>query len=390
MMAHTRSLIGEWVGGTVVLSPRDLENHQLRSLSASVARLKGGQVLLDPQFYLPHADHFRLVKHEFWPKQYESGVFFGGTGQTGLLRRLKMLNDELGTAAFILPSELAKRIDDEWVQVQRSLLRESVEIEGNRPVAQTIALNASTLSDSSAIGCVLDFAEQNTAPWYYIVAEHPNGDYLIDDPIWLANLLDLIAGLKLLGSKVIVGYCNHQLLCAAVAKADSIASGTWMNVRSFPPEKFKEAVDGDIRQRATWYYCPHALSEYKVPSLDVAYRLGVLGQMRPRINVYPQITALFEGVQPSVTGLTEQLAFRHYLSSLRLQVVEAVQGSFDETMDRQRRLLDEAQEVLRVLKERGVSGQNRDFSNCIDASRAALAIFEQDRGLILRRKWATI
>ena len=48
-----------------------------------------------------------------------------------------------------------------------------------------------------------DRSERWNPDGYYIVAEHPNGNYLVDDPNWLANLLDLAAGVKLRGARVV-------------------------------------------------------------------------------------------------------------------------------------------------------------------------------------------
>ena len=81
--------------------------------------------------------------------------------------------------------------------------------------------------------------------------------------------------------KVIIGYCNHQMLVAASANATAICSGTWMNVRSFPPDKFRTNYDEEIKQRATWYYAPSTLSEYKLPFLDIAHRLKLLRLLQP-------------------------------------------------------------------------------------------------------------
>ena len=80
---------------------------------------------------------------------------------------------------------------------------------------------------------------------------------------------------------MIVGYSNHQMLCLATANIDAIASGTWLNVRSFSLNKFHDSEDDDTSRRAKWYYCPQALSEYKIPFLDLAYRAKILGQMAP-------------------------------------------------------------------------------------------------------------
>ena len=97
MMEHCRQLVQAWKGGTVVLSPRDLNDAQLERLSREVVAVPDGRVLVDPQFYLPNADHDRLVAHDYWPNDYASDAFFDGTGLTELIRRLLELNRRLST-----------------------------------------------------------------------------------------------------------------------------------------------------------------------------------------------------------------------------------------------------------------------------------------------------
>src|SRR5262249_17892737 len=161
----------------------------------------------------------------------------------------------------------------------------------------------------------------------------PNGQYLVDDANWVANVIDLAAGLRLTGAHVLLGYCNHQMLIAGAVKVNAIASGTWMNVRSFPPEKFQTDYDEEIKQRGTWYYCPQALSEYKTPFLDIARRMGVLNTMAPPAQFDGGYVAnLFSGAQPSTVGFNEPPAFRHYLHALRMQADSMRATSFDEAV----------------------------------------------------------
>ena len=134
MMQHCRHLISAWRGGTVLLSPRDMNESQLRTLSSEIADLEGGRVLLDPQFYLPHADHERLCSHEYWPSDYETGAFFQGNALRDLLRKLVDLNAALGTSEIILPGLLATAVDDEWLETERAVLEVGRELAGDRPV----------------------------------------------------------------------------------------------------------------------------------------------------------------------------------------------------------------------------------------------------------------
>ena len=391
MMQHCRHLIEQWGGGTAVLSPRDLTGDQLGRLAQAITRLEGGRVLLDPQFYLPHADHHRLCAHEFWPDSYETGAFFQGQQLRTLLTRLRELNSTLGSRAVILPGLLATQVSDDWIEIQRAVAEDSSQVFNDRSIYSTIALGADAGADQDQVAQLLEEAPQWGVDGYYIVCEHPRGDYLVDAPNWLANVLDLVAGLRLRGSRVILGYCNHQMLVATTAKADAICSGTWMNVRSFPPDKFRQAYDDEIRRRAVWYYCPQALSEYKIPFLDIAWRRQLLQDMQPPAELDGDYSSqLFGAAQPSAVGLPEQSAFRHYLHSLRGQALALEKATYDETLQSQEEMLNNAEDLLASLSRVGVRGQGRDFTDYIDVNRAALSLFDSLRGAMLRRRWSQI
>jgi hypothetical protein len=391
MMEHCRHLVEEWNGGTAILSPRDLNDNQLQRLANTIRALPGGQVLLDPQFYLPHADHARLCQHDYWPSNYSTSAFWQGPPLVELLTKLEALNVSLGSEAFILPGLLAMAVDDDWIETQRAILEEASALNSNLPLYATIALSADAARNADQVTLLMEAAEHWSPAGYYLVFEHPNGDYLVEDPNWLANVMDITAGLRLKPAKVIVGYCNHQMLLFGCTKADAICSGTWMNVRSFPPDKFRQSYEDEIKQRATWYYCPAALSEYKIPSLDLAHRQRILGQLQPTgdfDNLY--VAPLFSGPQPSSLGFTEQAAFRHYLHCLRLQATSAARATFDETVEAQHAILDAADALLRNFTNAGILGQQRDFRSIVDVNRGALAAFVATRGPVLRHRWPSL
>jgi len=391
MMEHCRHLLSEWGGGTVILSPRDLNEKQLRSLANDVAEIEGGKTLLDPQFYVPHADHDRLCSHDFWPADFASGSFFEGPEMKALVTQIVALNNDLGTQAIILPGMLANPIDDLWLAHHESFLTTARDLAGGSKILATLALAADTVRSREQITTLLEAVTRWRADGYYIVCEHPNGEYLVKDAIWLAHVLDLTAGLRLAGAQVILGYCNHQMLAAHVAGANAICSGTWMNVRSFPPDKFNRDYEEEIRRRATWYYCPQALSEYKVPFLDVAYEQGVLDLMKSSSALDGGYAyQLFSGVQPSSVGFSEQSAFRHYLHALHCQAQALDAASYDEARDVHKQTINDAEGLLRTLVSHGVFGTNRDFMDSLDVNRAALAILDSQRGAVLRRRWTSL
>ncbi len=391
MMQHTRSLLKQWGPATVILSPRDLNDDQLRRFSQDVRKLQG-RTLLDPQFYLPHSDHHRLIAHEYWPDDYDSVVFWSGAQLEGLLKRLEDLNKALGCEDFILPGLHASAVDDDWLTQQAAILDEAerVGIDPDTSYA-TVALGDTALVSDAQVEELLEGSRNWQPNGIYLICEHPQGDYLVDNPTWLANQLDLIAGWALRGKRVVLGYSNHQNLLAGAAGAAAIASGTWMNVRSFPPDKFRTQYEEEIRRRTTWYYAPSCLSEFKLPYLDMAARQGLLSELSPPDGFPRQFTSvLFSGAQPSATGFSERDAFRHYLYCLRVQSSQISAGTFSETVAGVRKRLDTAEDVLGRLHAVGIYGQNRDFGDSLDACRAALGVLEGTRGPLLTREWGSL
>lgn len=167
MMEHCRSLISSWGGGTAILSPRDLDDEQLQRLADSINALPGGKCLVDPQFYLPHADHARLCSHSYWPDEYETGAFFEGPALTKLLKKLRTLNVRLRCRELILPGLLASAVDDDWIETQRALIEQARATEDELPLVATIALSAEAVKDEDQIALLLETAEGWKVRGYY-------------------------------------------------------------------------------------------------------------------------------------------------------------------------------------------------------------------------------
>lgn len=391
MIEHCKHLLTKWSGGTVVLSPRDLKPEQLSRLAMDIQKIPNSACLLDPQFYMPNADHARLRSHDYWPANYQTGAFFQGPALTELLSKLHQQNVLLGCKAFILPGILAQKIDDDWLDIQRLILEEAQSLSSKFEIYSTIALSAESLRDDQQVADLLEAAGKWKAPGYYLVCQHPKGTYFVDDSVWVANLLDLIVGLRMSGSKVIVGYCNQQMLVAALAKANAICSGTWMNVRFFSDEKFWQVYEEEVRQRSTWYYCPQALSEYKIHFLGSAAKLNVLSLLAPDAQYDDQyISTLFDDPKGVSVGITEQASFRHYLNSLHRQVKTTHANSFDDLVSLHKERLQTAKGLLAQLTQKGIRGQNRDYFEIVDVDDAAIEVFMTTRGPMLRRLWSQL
>lgn len=185
-----------------------------------------------------------------------------------------------------------------------------------------------------------------------------------------------------------VGDGRHQLLCMALAKCDAIASGNFLNLRWFQPEHFETIDDKQPSRRAVWYYCPQALSEYKIPFLDIAKRMDLLDRIEPPVtmkNKYSEM--LFNGSLPSSTGFGEKEAFRHYLYCLHKQCQNSVLETYAETKNLHVLMLETAEQLLSGLGKKGIKGQDRDFTEILDVNRAAISAFDMAYHFPLSQEW---
>jgi hypothetical protein len=252
-------------------------------------------------------------------------------------------------------------------------------------------LSGEVLSDESQVESIIQYTSYWDVDGVYIACEHPNQHYLVNKPLWIINLLSLVAGIKRQGKSVIVGYASHQMLCLALAKCDAIAAGHFLNVRWFKPERFETTDDDDTSRRTTWYYCPQALSEYKVIYLDVAKRVNMLINMMPPESMRNDFSrVLFEGAMPSSTGYSEADSHRHYLHCLKMQCESLSKPTYEETRNAHLALLETAARLTAGLRNWKIKGQDRDFSEIVDVIESAISVFDEELGFVLSREWASL
>ena len=179
-----------------------------------------------------------------------------------------------------------------------------------------------------------------------------------------------------------------------MAKIDAIASGTWLNVRSFT----NRFIDSDeMKRRSTWIYYPPALSEYKLSFIDLAYSTGILQTMelsKEYSNEYGDLIFKTK-IMPSATGLTETTAFKFYLLKylkneieiLKKQIEDLNHESYKKTYYAYEVLINTAQRTIEQLEKKGIFAQTRSFRDIIDVNRAAMQVLDNTRGFALEMSW---
>ena len=307
------------------------------------------------------------------------------------LKKIKEYNEMAKTKAYILPSIL-NPYNEKWADTfalqSKRYIESAHRIMHNKPIYATVAFPKNFLLQNEVI---IEPVLQEIMEWdvdgYYVIAEALDRKYLVDNPVWLSNILHICAAIKISGKKVIFGYCNHQMLPLALLKVDAMASGTWMNVRSFT----NRFVDMDEqKRRSTWVYYPEALSEYKLSFMDWAFNYGYLQSMKSGDKDFldDSIKKIFSAnVAPSTTGFNETDAFKHYLCCLRHQVELLNKASYKEAFMSYEMLLETAEREIERLEKAGVYAQARSFRDVIDVNRAAITQLDKNYGFSLGMSW---
>lgn len=379
MQTLCESLIDHWGGGRVIVSPTNMAPGSVINFSKKILK-KGGGLLFDPQMYFPEKYHKKLSKYSYWnsdlQKNYQS-----------ILQELIRFNNDLKTDCFILPSYTIDSVSDEWLNFQRNIVefsREQTELE----LYLTISLGKQILKDERQIERIISLISKLKTN-VYLVAEHPEESYLVEEPLWILNILNLITAIKRQNLKVYVGYASHQMLFLASANCDAIASGNFLNVRRFQRDKFETTDEKTPSRRSLWYYSPNTLSEFKIPYLDMAYQVKKLPLLEPPSIMKSSHSAmLFRGELPSSTGYKEADSFFHYLNCLKYQTEMMKKSSYRETFETQMLLLNSAEIQLKNLKEAGISGQAREYDiGIIEVTKSALQGHKKTYELYLNNKW---
>lgn len=385
MKSLAQEMIGLWGKGKVIISPVNFSQNQLVDFATKIQKC-GGTVLFDPQMFYPKEGHYKLHSYDYWPN--EGSSITSDSENQSINTELLRINNEINSPSIILPGKEINEKDFEYAFVWMQKSIDFFRNKSDKKILATLCLFSETVRDSNAIEVLVDRLSELDVDGFYIIPHPSNGDYIVSDPLWTIGIMKLITCLKLQRKQVIVGYTNHQGLLYSLSNIDGIASGTYMNTRSFVPSKFKSPTDSDVKHKSIWYYLPSAMCEYKVSSLDVAKQRGFLKSFEPQ-GVYSNnySSMLFGGALPSSTSYKEANSFKHYLFSLKKQCDFLSSQSYKEAYNKYEFMLNSAETSINELKKRGISGQNRDFLPGIESNRIAMCAIDEDYGFRLQMDW---
>lgn len=381
----------DWGGATAILSPRDMSPEQLVKWRKDFEKANV-KTLFDPQCYFPKSQHKGLQKYDYIDSSLVTKLEANTSREEEIIKSVLTYNEMAGCEEFIIPAVMLQ-YDEQWMMRWKKHCNKWIDATkkyvSEKMTYLTLALpDTFLLQKEEEIEKLIAEIEKFDVEGYYIIAHPPKAQYLVDTPMWLSNLMQICAALKLYGKKVIMGYGNHQLLCLSATGIDAMATGTYLNVRRFS-NKFQE--DDSIQRKSVWYYYPAALSEYKMGFLDTAYNAKVLQQMKPSKEMdNGYVDLLFSGVLPSSTTFTETMAFKHYLNCVRVQMKNVSKKTFNETVTTHEVMLETALRRIEYMEKQGVYAQTRSFKDMVDVNRSALQRLNTIRGFQLKQEWSNL
>lgn len=379
MMALNNEMLESGIGSGVILSPRVSTPEQV-SRHAQDIRDRGGTVLFDPQFYIPRTSLARILEFPYWQGLTFDTETFDAEQSADFCRRVVDYQTQvLGVNEIILPGMYTNTADDRWKRWQASFADAGVERSKGRICYSTMAIGPDVVKNRDAFDAAIDEAINYPTAGIYVLLRPPADAFLITDEDYLYAILDAFLSLREAQKEVIVGYANQQALLFAAVGVTSIASGNFRNVRSFNPEIFDVQEEAD-RQRAIWYYDASTLSEFRVQTIQLAYRRGLRDQFGPTCRY---CAALIESDNPSMVSWTEPDAFRHFLLEMSRQWLEPAALPANARLPFVRDIFLAALGRLRSLLERGVLPGDRSFVSAFEPSLAALEAIRFDRAMSL-------
>lgn len=383
MQQLSKTLLSQWGAGNIILSPVNIKPQSLEKYAKDIHSLNG-KLYFDPQIFYPHNPNSKLTNYDYWPH----GTISDTSTMTSICHDLLELNNRIETEAIILPS--TKFDEGSAYKVLRQLAESANYFRGktSKKLFATLCIASETIRNQIFIENIIESIIKLDVDGYYLIVQPSNGEYINTDTLWTLGFLKLTACLKLSQKLVVIGYANHQTMVASILKVDGIASGSYMNTRSFSPEKFQSYTDDDTKRKSTWYYVPDAMSEYKATFLDIAKQRGFLNEFAPQGNFRNQYSAmLFSGAMPSSTSYNERESFLHYLTCLKKQCDSLNHSLYQDAFNAYDFMLNNAEAKIKLLKRKGIRGQNRDFEPGIDANRVAMYAIDEDYGFKLRMEW---
>ncbi len=371
MLNQIENYLSEHHSSGIILSPRICERDQLERYLPQYKNVENTEIFFEPYFYEPRTDLGRVLSYPFFDNyDFETKKFKVDEFCRSVIEY--QIND-LELNNVILPGRFTNSFTEDWLNMHYQFAQISADYNENKIYA-TIALGPDIILNPDQFSSIVDEILNYPVYGIYFIFEHPTNEYFLNED-FLYVLLDAFLSISLSGKKIMVGYSTQQSLVLAASGVDSIASGNYRNVRSFDHLNTTDRDNENLR-KGIWYFDGNTFGEYKIPSLDLAFRRNLRDHFGP-VTTYCE--DLLHSTRPTAIAWPEKYAFCHYLHLMH----EYTQLIFsNDKSDRGNYLiefLNKIKENNSNLNKAGFSFGDRGFNNHIVSTISALELIMNDR-----------
>lgn len=105
------------------------------------------------------------------------------------------------------------------------------------------------------------------------------------------------------------------------------------------------------------------------------------------LQAYREIAGIYQYIAENLMVPEASLRIVTEIESAIFSLDMVTRTTYNETRDAQELLLETSEQLLTGFRNKGIRGQDRDFSEIIDVNRAAIALFDSEFGYSLYREW---
>ncbi|MFA5375528.1 MAG: hypothetical protein WC455_07225 [Dehalococcoidia bacterium] len=375
MLSHIENYLSEHQNTGIILSPRICDCEQMERYVPIYSTVPNTEILFDPHFYEPRTDLPRILSYPYFQDYDFSTQTFNA--QVFCENVINYQVNTLQLDSIILPGRYTNSLTESWLQMHHDFAHIGASIH-NKTIYSTVALGPDVILNADNFDNVIDEVINYPVNGVYLVFEHPNGDFLVNQE-FLYVLLDGLLSIVLSGKKVIIGYANQQSIILAAAGIDYIASGNYRNVRAFDHLNSTDR-DTENMRKGVWYFDGNTFGEYKVPALSLAFRRGLNDFFGPPTLFTHE---LLNAQVPTDVPWRESDAFGHYLELMHQYCQEVFTRPKNERAQYLLHFFEQRRDINTALSSGVFPFGDRGFNNAVNETLSALNAFIHDKGTIL-------
>ena len=368
-----------------ILSPADFDRDRNKELAREFHDADG-DVLFDPQFYIPRADRENLESYDYFGEH--GGTDFDtadvGGNLTELCEHLIELQDWLEVDAYLSPARTLDTFSttkiDEWLDYTEAFI-DVVDSKGREiPVLASLPLEGKSLNDKDQRDTLLNRITGVDPDGFYVSVEFDQSNrYPLSGASNIYSYLDLLNTLRKNRFEILVGHTHHVAHLFLGIGINAFASGHYNNLRAFDQRRWDPDDNQGGGRLVTKYYTDKLLNELRLdPDLDLMYQKSGFDMDKIRM-ASPYDTPLFNSSDPpSTVGWNfRRGAWDHYLWAC-YKISRQYRGkSLTERYDAAMSKIEEAEELFGdVQSEFGMMAEPE--GRIFDDWRTALSTMKSD------------